>query len=82
MQTVRIPWARWYGDEEHPLWFPDEWEVVLAEMEGAPSIDEEAMEMALDNPIDSPPSENWPGEENVGIIIDDISRPTLTSCSR
>jgi len=77
MQTVRIPWACWYGNGEHPLWFPDEWEVVVAEMEGAPSIDEKAVEMALDNPIDSPPLQELArGRKNVGIIIDDISRPT------
>lgn len=77
MHTVRIPWARWYGDEKHPIWFPDDWEVIMAEMEGAASIDEEAMEKALDDPIDSPPLQELArGRKSVGIIVDDISRPT------
>lgn len=77
MQVVRIPWAHWYGDMKHAIWFPDDWEVTVADMEGAPGLSVTAVEKALDNPIGSRPLyEVARGRKSAGIVIDDISRPT------
>lgn len=77
MKKVRIPWGCWYGNKEHVITFPKNWEVHVSEMKGAPTIKLGAINKAIDEPIYSPKLEELAqGKKTVGIIVDDITRPT------
>ncbi len=80
MQKVTVPWANWYGNEEHSLWFPDGWEVSVADMAGAEALNSEEIERAIETPMGSETlKELARGKKTVAIIVDDISRPTPAS---
>jgi len=77
MQEVTILWNRWHGDTEHRLLFPRSWEVLVSNMEGAPAIKEKDIDEALNRPIGTKRlCEIAAGKQSVGIVMDDISRPT------
>ncbi|MEW6227533.1 MAG: nickel-dependent lactate racemase [Bacillota bacterium] len=77
MKTVSIPWGCWYGNREERLFFPDSWDVQVARIADARSLDVHEIEERLDSPIGSPPlSEIARGKKTAGILVDDISRPT------
>ena len=77
VQTFRIPWAAWYGDEDLALEFPDTWDVKLYNMRNAPEISREEIESAINNPIGTPTlKEIAQGKQNAVIVVEDISRPT------
>ncbi len=77
MQTVHIPFGKWYKEETHPIIFPDNWEVIVKHMKGAVSLDDSSMEKALDTPIGSPKlQEISQGKHTACILVDDITRPT------
>ncbi|MFW9901236.1 MAG: lactate racemase domain-containing protein [Candidatus Thorarchaeota archaeon] len=77
VQTFRIPWAAWYGDQDLALKFPDTWDVKLYNMRNAPEISREEIESAINNPIGTPTlKEIAQGKQNAVIAIEDISRPS------
>lgn len=77
MKEIKIPWACWHGSDPHVLGFPDEWDVNVSKIRGGKSIDTGEMEHYLNNPVGSRKLEEIAiGKNTVGILIDDISRPT------
>ncbi|MDP6780064.1 MAG: lactate racemase domain-containing protein [Candidatus Latescibacteria bacterium] len=77
MQTIRVPWAAWYGTEKLELSFPDTWELTVAEMAGGDDIGDAGIREALDSTIGTPPlRELARGRSSAAILVDDLSRPT------
>ncbi len=82
---ITIPWYAWYGDKPLHLTFPDDWSAQVFWPDDALGINNDAIESAFDNPIDSPPIEALAeqclskGSCTVSIAVDDISRPTPAS---
>ena len=77
VQTFKIPWAAWYGDEDFTLELPDSWDVKVFNMKNAKEISQKDIEVALNNPIGTPTLiELAKGKQNAIIVVEDISRPT------
>ncbi|MFX1568323.1 MAG: nickel-dependent lactate racemase [Promethearchaeota archaeon] len=77
VQTFKIPWAAWYGDEDFTLEFPNTWDVKLFNMKDAPEISRDKIEAAIDNPIGTPILRKIAqGKHDAVIVVEDISRPT------
>ena len=77
VQTFKIPWAAWYGDEDFTLELPDSWDVKVFNMKNAKEIFPKDVEVALNNPIGTPTLiELAKGKQNAIIVVEDISRPT------
>ncbi len=77
VQTFKIPWAAWYEDEDFTLELPDSWDVKVFNMKNAKDISQKDIEVALNNPIGTPPLiELAKGKQNAIIVVEDISRPT------
>jgi len=77
VQTFKIPWAAWYEDEDFTIELPDSWDVKVFNMKNANEISPEDIEVALNNPIGTPPLiELAKGKQNAIIVVEDISRPT------
>ena len=77
VQTVKIPWAAWYGDEDYALEFPDSWDVKIFNMKNAIEVSVEEIRDALNNPIGtSSLIELAKGKQNAIIVVEDISRPS------
>ena len=49
VQSVKIPWAAWYGDEDFALEFPDSWDVKVFNMKNAIEVSVEEIRDALNN---------------------------------
>ncbi len=77
VQTFKIPWRAWYGDEDFILEFPDSWDIQLFNMKDAKAISNKTeIEKCLKNPIDSSTIyEISKGKQSAVIVFDDISRP-------
>ena len=77
MTTVSVPWAAWHGDCQIELTFPPLWDVIEAQMQDAPALDDEAIRERLCTPIGTPPLRVLAqGRSSAIIVIDDTSRPT------
>ena len=77
VQTVRIPWAAWYGEAKCELSFPDGWQVTAAEMRGGPDIGDAGIRAAFAHPLGAPPLRDVArGHRSAVILVDDLSRPT------
>jgi len=77
VQTFKIPWAAWYGDEDFTLELPDSWDVKVFNMKNAKEISQKDIEIALNNSVGTPPLiELAKGKQNAIIVVEDISRPT------
>jgi nickel-dependent lactate racemase len=77
VQSFKIPWAAWYGDEDFNLEFPDSWDVKIFDMKDADEISQKQIEMAINNPIGTPSlTELAKGKQNAVIIVEDMTRPT------
>ena len=76
-QVFNVPWKAWYGDEQFPLSFPDNWKINYCPMKDAPELSEQQIQGAFENPIGTDKiRELAKGKKNVAIVLDDISRPT------
>jgi nickel-dependent lactate racemase len=76
-QTVTVRSGAWYGDEPLDLKFPAEWDVVTHWPRTPPSLSNEEIATALENPIGQPPiRELARGKSRPAIIVDDLTRPT------
>lgn len=76
-QTVHIPWNAWYGDEQYPLSFPQDWNVTLCPIDDAPAMTSAQIQSAFERPIGTDRlSVLAQGKKNAAIVFDDISRPT------
>jgi len=74
---VHVPWKSWYGNEIFDLSFPSNWNVKIANMTDAISVDNETIKTNILNPISSPRLKDLAkGKIRPVIIIDDLSRPT------
>jgi nickel-dependent lactate racemase len=77
VQTLTLPWRAWFGDDQLPISFPDDWPVELHAMEDAPAMPKSEIVAALKRPIEAPPIfELAEKQRRVAIAIDDLSRPT------
>ena len=79
MKTINVPNLLWYGNETRELSFPDRWDVEVLSPPGfaKPSLDDEGISAAFDNPIGVPPlAELAKDTDEVVIVFDDITRPT------
>ena len=82
MTDVTVPNLQWFGDKPLTLEFPDEWDVKRCRMacEGQPSLSEEEIKAALENPLGTRPlSKLADTADEVVILIDDMTRPTRSS---
>jgi nickel-dependent lactate racemase len=77
-----VPWAAWREPESLNLEFPDSWEVVKCQMNGAESqeLSDDAIRSSILNPIGTKGlSEMAVGKERIVIAIDDMTRTTQIS---
>ncbi|MBM3708102.1 MAG: nickel-dependent lactate racemase [Actinobacteria bacterium] len=75
--SIKIPWSNWYANELHTIWFPDKWNVCVSKMADAPKLKKQKIYEAIKNPIGSQKLEEIAkGKDTVGILVDDLSRPT------
>jgi lactate racemase len=76
---VRVPQRAWYGDTEIELSFPPSWAVhyIGMPMESRPRLSHSGIVQAFKEPFGTRPlSELAQGKKDVGIIFDDLTRPT------
>jgi lactate racemase len=79
-QTVRVPWASWFGDYEIDLSFPAGWSLQVCNPPGGPDVGLEGIKAAFASPIGTPRiSEMARRKRSVAIVVDDLSRPTPAS---
>jgi nickel-dependent lactate racemase len=79
MKRVPVSTRAWHGDTPLDLTFPGSWDVILCHMKGhaAPPLDEAGLRAAFQNPIGTDPLHKLArGKKEVGILIDDMTRPT------
>jgi len=77
MKKVKIPWRAWYGDKDHKLTLPDEWDVRIFGHKGGRELRLKEIEAAIDSPIGAASlSDLACGRSTVTIAVDDLSRPT------
>jgi nickel-dependent lactate racemase len=77
MVKVHLRRAAWYGDEGYNIWFPEDWDVLLAGAKDVPALNLAALENALLHPVASQPLSRLAlGRKRVAILVDDLSRPT------
>lgn len=79
VQTFKIPWAAWYGDNELNLELPDSWDINLFKMKDAQELSQNDIENSILNPIGTVNLRKIAsGKKNAVIVVEDISRPTKT----
>jgi nickel-dependent lactate racemase len=77
MKKVKIPWRAWYGDKDHKLTLPDEWDVQVLGHKGGRELRLKDVEAAIDAPIGTARlSDLADGRGTATIAVDDLSRPT------
>jgi nickel-dependent lactate racemase len=77
MQTLALPWRAWFGDDQIPVRFPNDWQVEACAMKDAPAMPKSEIAAALMRPIESPPIYKLAEKKRrVAIAVDDLSRPT------
>ena len=77
MKSINIPWAAWYGDTEHPLFFPDDWLISSRSMQDAPSLSAEQIETIARTSFDwEALAQRANSINSVAIAVDDMTRPT------
>ena len=79
MRAFGIRWGMWYEETSHRIHFPNDWIIHECPMKDAPPMSPADLAAALDNPYGTPDiTELAKGKKTVGIVIDDLSRPTPT----
>src|SRR5258708_6104706 len=77
VQTIRVPFAAWYGDHDLALTFPNAWEVYRADPVDAAEILDSQIASAYDHPLGTPTIRQLAqGKKTVAIAVDDLTRPT------
>lgn len=77
MKQVSIPWGNWYSQTPMNLYFPDDWDISLCEMEHRKALTEQELEDRINAPVGTVSLEEMArGKRSACIVIDDISRPT------
>lgn len=80
MTTIPLLKAAWHGDTSYSIWFPDDWELTLVGGTTIPPLSPQEIRSAIAAPI---AAQTLPmlasGRKRVGIIVDDLSRPTPSS---
>ena len=78
MNVVEIPWAAWYGDEQHAIAFPEDWAMSVHAMRDRPGMPSAEIEAAIASSVDwqvlARKAKGTHGK--VAIAVDDLTRPT------
>ena len=76
-QRVVLPWGAWHGDGTHELRLPATWDVATLGAAGGPTLTDEQIAAALNDPKGAPPLEDVAkGRRRACIVVDDLARPT------
>lgn len=79
MTDIVLPWGAWYGDAQHVLHIPSAWKCDVLTPRSVSTCTVDEIEVALLNPVDSPPLEKLAQNcRSVCLVVDDIARPTRT----
>lgn len=77
MALVNLRTGMWFGDNDLPLNFPDNWNVSVYPSKDAKAMDEQEIEQVFLNPIGTKRiKEIASGKQSAAIIVSDLSRPT------
>lgn len=79
LQTYSLPQNAWFGDEEMEIFFPADWEIMVADIpaDSQDVISKEDLKNIIDNPLGTLPLSELAGKRKKAVIIfDDLSRPT------
>lgn len=71
-----VPWGAWHGDTRRGFRLPDGFDVEVCTMRGGTRLGKEALQEALDRPVETPPlAEVARGRRNAVIAVEDLTRP-------
>jgi lactate racemase len=80
VSVIELPWAAWHADSTHRLECPSEWIVDRLTPKEAPQLADEAIQAALEAPINSDGLDAISSDcRTACIAVDDLARPTRAS---
>lgn len=78
-QSYNLPQNAWFGDEEMEIYFPADWEIMVADIPADQQnvLGEDDLKRIIDHPLGTPSLPELAGRRKKAVIIfDDLSRPT------